>query len=172
MKVSAIFAVGPNAEIGNLGKMAWDYPSEYQHFLKSVSGHHIVMGRVNWEDNATNTKLLSRVTTLVVSSQKDYLKFDQTHTDFEVLAFTSLEAAISFAKSKNESELFVIGGAGLFESGAHLIDCVYYSAVPYSGPADTFFPISVLKNFKLVDTKIIAATSDSPEWELRIFLRK
>lgn len=172
MKVSAIVATGAKREIGYLGKMAWNYPSEYQHFIQAVAGHHIVMGRVNWDDNFSNTRLLSRVTSLVVSTQQSYLQFNQVHYDFDVKTFLNLESAIAFAKNRKEKELFIIGGEQLYKLSLSIVDRIYHSTVPYDGKADTYFPEIPLNQFEIVEEKQYCATEDSPQWHLRIFERK
>ena len=88
MKISSIVAVGPKREIGYLGKMAWEYPHEYQHFINTVSGHCIVMGRVNFEENLSNSRLLARTTSLVVSTSKSCQQFLPLNEDFDYHFFT------------------------------------------------------------------------------------
>lgn len=172
MRVSAIVAVGPQGEIGYAGNMAWDYPSEYQFFIQTVSGHHIVMGRTNWVSNISNTKLLSRVTSLVITTDSNLLKFHQIKAQQDVNSFSCLKTAIQFAQSRSETELFIIGGAKLYSSGLSFIERIYYSRVPYIGLADTFFPTNILDKFKLSSQQDFQATADSPPWTLEIYDRK
>lgn len=171
MIISFIVAVGLERQIGQQGKMPWNYPSEYQHFIQSVSGHHILLGRVNWEDNFSNTRLLSRVTSLIISNKDEIVKFLPSQLDFNIFKFSKISDAINFAKQKNETELFIIGGEKIYQQTLSIVDRIYYSVVPYLGPADTFFPEIPLQHFKLTMQKQIAAINDSPSWQLQIYDR-
>ncbi len=165
MKISCIVAVGPNREIGCSGKMLWNYPDEYDHFLKTVSGHCILMGRVNWDDNANNYKLLGRVSTLVVTSKKYPQQYLPANLCFDVSFFHSIEDAIAGAKDRAEKELFIIGGERIYQQTLDLVDRIYYSVVPFEGIADTFFP-EISKDFIITFHKKYPAIGDTPAWEL------
>jgi len=171
MKISSIVAVGPKREIGLLGKMSWDYPTEYAHFLKTVSGHCILMGRVNFEENRSNSILLSRTTSLVISSHEEIQKYLPSQTDFDIHFFSKIEHAVSYASQSGEKELFVIGGEKIYYETLPLVDKIYYSVVPYEGEADRFFPEIPLDQFKLVSKQQVVANGKSPAWTLYIYER-
>lgn len=172
MKISAIVAVGLNGEIGLTGKMLWNYPSEYQHFIQTISGHHIVMGRVNWDDNQSNDRMLSRVSSLIISQKKNYIKNHIVHSCYDVTSFEEVAHAVEFARNAGESELFIIGGAQLYQYTMKMLDRIYYSVVPFSGKADTFFPKIHEQDFKLVYHNVNKATGDSPQWDFYLYERQ
>lgn len=169
MIISSIVAVGPHREIGLHGKMSWNYPSEYRHFLTTVSGHFILMGRVNFDDNIANLALLKRVRTLVVSSNSDCLKFLPAHKDFDITCCTSIRDAIHVAESQGEQELFIIGGEKIYTETLSIVDRIYYSVVPYNGQADRFFPEIPLKQFSVKAQQSFASTTDSPRWDYILY---
>jgi dihydrofolate reductase len=171
MKISIIVAVGPKREIGHLGKMSWDYPTEYAHFLKTVSGHCILMGRVNFEENISNSLLLSRTTSLVISNQEEVQKFLPSQVDFDMKFFSKIEHAVTYATQLGEKELFIIGGEKIYRETLTMVDKIYYSIVPYEGPSDRFFPEIPKDQFKLVHEQKIAANGKSPAWTLLIYER-
>ncbi len=169
MKISLIVAVGPQREIGHLGKMPWNYPSEYAHFLRTVSGHCIVLGRINFIENLSNAPLLGRVTSLVISSQKKSSYFFPSNSDWDIQFFYTVREAIDFARKSGEKELFIIGGEKIYRDTLLLADKIYYSIVPYSGPVDRFFPEIPKNNFLITEHKKIQQTLDAPAWDLYIY---
>ena len=171
MKISSIVAVGPHREIGFQGKMSWDYPTEYAHFLMTVSGHCILMGRVNFEENISNSVLLARTTSLVISSQEDVQKFLPSQGDFDIKFFSKIDHAVTYASQLGEKELFIIGGEKIYLETLPIVDKIYYSVVPYEGEADRFFPEIPLDQFKLVQKQSMAASGKSPAWTLYIYER-
>ena len=152
--------------------MPWHYPSEYQHFINTVSGHCILMGRVNWESNLNNSILLSRVTSLVVSRSNKIKNFLPADFNFSCNFFSGIQDAINFAKSYGEKQLFIIGGEQIYQETLPQVDRIYYSEVDYEGDADRFFPEIDTNKFLIKNTQQVEKTTDSPKWKLTVFERR
>lgn len=170
MKISSIVAIGPKNEIGLNGKMPWSIPSEYNHFLNMVSGHFILMGRINWEDNSNNLALLKRVSSIVISKKKESSFFMPSLLDVDVHFFTDIEQALKFASEMHEEELFVIGGSQIYQELMPIVSRIYLSVVPYVGNADTYFP-NLPSSFVLTDQKMFFCSESNKKWELKIYDR-
>jgi dihydrofolate reductase len=91
-------------------------------------GHHIIMGRKTYE---SINRLLPGRTTVIVTRQQDY------HVPGAVVV-NSMEDAI--AASGDDSEIFVIGGAQVFEAALPLADRLYLTTVDAAPAGDTYMP--------------------------------
>lgn len=132
--VSAIAAIGEkNREMGLKGKVPWKIPEDSKFFMDTTKGHPVIMGRRTWEADLERRPLPNR-TNIVVTSDPNY--------QIEgAIAVTSVEDAIAQAKDKPGSEeIFIIGGARLYETAMPLTDRLYLTMVEGTHEADTFFP--------------------------------
>lgn len=91
-------------------------------------GHHIVMGRRTWE---SINRLLPGRTSIVVTRQRDY-------TVPGAIMAHSLDEALAAASADNE--VFVIGGAALFEEALPRADRLHRTVVDTAPEGDTFMP--------------------------------
>lgn len=133
MKITLIAAVGKNNVIGTDGDLPWSLPKDMKFFSSTTRGHHVLMGRKNFESIPEKYRPLPGRPNLVVTRQADY----QANG---VDVFTSIEAAIEFARSKNEEELFIIGGGEIYKQTIALADRLYITHVNAEPRGDAFFP--------------------------------
>jgi len=131
MTISIIVALAENNAIGKNGKMPWHLPNDLKHFKKITYGHHIIMGRKTFDSIG---KALPGRTNVVITHQKD-LKIEGC----EVV--NSLGAALAIARLDNQHEVFIIGGASLFQAMLGDAERLYLTRVHTKViGADTFFP--------------------------------
>ena len=128
MTVSLIVAVDENNGIGKDNQLPWHLPADLKHFKALTTGHPIIMGRKTFESIG---KALPDRHNIVVSSQKDYLAEGAS-------VVSSLKDA--FALCGEDEEVFVIGGAQVFEHALPLANYLYLTLIHHSFSADTFFP--------------------------------
>jgi dihydrofolate reductase len=135
MKVSLIVAVGENREIGKDNDLLWHLPKDMRFFTQSTKGHHVIMGRKNWDSIPLKYRPLSNRENVVVSRKKG-LKIEGAHV------VESIEEGIELARKNGESEAFIIGGGQIYRNALEndLIDTMYLTKVHASFDADTFFP--------------------------------
>ena len=117
-----------NRVIGSNGGIPWHLPSELQLFKRLTMGHHIVMGRRTFESIG---RLLPGRTTVIVTRQAGY-------SVAGAIVAHSLEAAL--AVCAGDDEIFVIGGAELFQSALPLADRIHLTVVDAEPAGDTFMP--------------------------------
>lgn len=129
MKISSIVAMGKNKVIGRAGGLPWKIPSETNHFLKVLGNHYFLVGRKNYDCSAVINETAKA---LVLSRQKDLSLNHPVFNDFDTV--------LNYARQKGEDELFILGGAGIYELTLPYIDRLYLSIVDYEGEGDTFFP--------------------------------
>lgn len=136
MKISLIVAIAENNAIGKDNDLLWRLPKDMQHFKAKTLNHHIITGRKNYISIPPKFRPLVDRTNIVLTRQTDF-------NEDNCIIKHSLEDAIEFAKSNNETELFIIGGGQIYNEALskNLIDKMYITHVHQNFDADTFFPI-------------------------------
>src|SRR5262245_27212443 len=116
--------------IGKAGKLPWRLSSDLKKFRELTMGHHIIVGRKTYESIG---KPLPGRQMIIVTRDKDYQAKDCliTHT---------IQDAIELACDKNESEVFICGGADIYNQSIDLVDRMYLTLVDAEIAADAFFP--------------------------------
>ena len=128
--ISIIVAIGTNGAIGAKNDLLWKLPNDMRRFKKLTTGHTIIMGRKTFE-SLPKGALPDR--TNVVITRNTGMSFENCET------FNDLKTAID--KHKDEKEIFVIGGASIYEQAIIFADKLYVTRVHHSFKnADTFFP--------------------------------
>jgi dihydrofolate reductase len=117
-----------NRVIGRDNGIPWHLPNELQLFKRITMGHHIVMGRRTWESIG---RLLPGRTTVIVTRQLDYVAPG-------AVVVPSLAAAI--AACGDDPDIFVIGGAQLYQSALPMTDRIYLTVVDAEIDGDTRMP--------------------------------
>ena len=129
MQISQIVAVAQNGAIGKDNDLIWRLPADLKFFKNTTTGHHMLLGRKNYD--SIGRPLPNRVS-LIISRNTDYVA-----EGAEV--FSSIEDAIQFAKDEGESELFIVGGAQIYEQTMDLTTRIYYTEVHESFDGDCFY---------------------------------
>ena len=137
--VSIIVAMSENRVIGRDGTLPWHLSADLKRFKKLTMGHTIVMGRKTYE--SIGRPLPGRVS-IVLSRDPNYLVAG-------VDVVTNFEQAL--AKTRDE-EVFVIGGAQLYEIGLPLAERLYLTEVGTTIDGDVFFPMCDWRQWELVES--------------------
>jgi len=166
MKISMIVAYGKNWEIGFNNQMLWHISEDFKNFKSITSGHHILMGRKTFESIG---KALPNRTSLVLSNSG--FEHEGVHT------FTDVQEAFNFARQSAEEELFIIGGANIYETLFPYVDKMYLSEVDFEGVADAFLkPIDFstwdLEKEKSYDEILEHGKIKSPAWKFKVWVKK
>lgn len=135
MKISLIVAKGLKNEIGISSKncMPWHIKSDLKHFKEITSGHCVIMGRRCFESIG---KALPNRTNVVVSNNPDFKAEG-------CVVKPTLQLAMDYVASRNEREVFIIGGATIYRQmmNTGCVDYLYVTDINQEFPeADVFFP--------------------------------
>ncbi len=131
MSINIIAAVASNGVIGNEQALPWYVPEDLQYFKQQTRGTSVVMGRKTFESIMQRIhKPLPDRENIVVTTQQDYAVPDG------VLIAPSPAAALAMATK----DIFVIGGARLYEALLPQADTVYITEIEKAYEGDTFFP--------------------------------
>jgi dihydrofolate reductase len=147
MKVSLIVAAAENGVIGRNNELPWRLSADLQRFKALTMGHAIIMGRRTYESIG---RPLPGRRTIIITRQAEYIA-----PGAEVVR--GLEEALALAKSKNESEAFVIGGAAIFSLAAPLAERLYLTRVHAEVPGDVHFPAVDPAAWRLLESQPHAA---------------
>ena len=128
MVVSIMVAVAENNVIGKDNKLIWNLPADLRLFKNLTMGHTIVMGRKTFDSIG---KPLPGRKSIVITRQRDY-EVDGCQV------VHSLEKALKMVEK--EEEVFIVGGAQIFELAMALADRIYLTRINHSFEGDTFFP--------------------------------
>jgi len=142
MIVSIIVAVSDNNVIGLNNRVPWRQSTDLKRFKTLTVGHHLLIGRKTYE---SLDRPLSGRTIVVITHDKDF------HAD-GVLTAHSIERAIEMARL--DEEIFIGGGAQIFEQSLHRADRMYLTRVHAEVAGDTFFPeFDDVTEWNLVDVE-------------------
>ena len=135
MRVSLIVAVSENGVIGKDNDLIWHLPKDMKFFKDTTQGHHVIMGRKNFESIPHKFRPLPNRTNIIVTRQSGYVAED-------CLVVNSIEESIEVAKKNGDTEPFVIGGGEIYKVALenNLIDRIYLTKIHYTFKGDTFFP--------------------------------
>lgn len=128
--IAAIVAMAENRVIGVNNKLPWHLPADLHHFKALTTGHAILMGRKTHESIG---KPLPNRLNLIMSRDPDY-KADGCTT------VSSLDDAISETTKHHHTQLFVIGGAEIYQQLMPQVNQLYLTIVHRTVDGDAVFP--------------------------------
>ena len=139
-RVCAVVAIGKNRELGKEGKLLWHIPDDLKRFKELTLGHPIVMGRKTFESivGYLGKPLPGRTNIVVTRHPDDMMEIVSPSSDIVVVS--SLEEGIEKAKTLDDKEIHIGGGAQIYEQALPYIDKLYLTLVEDEKEANSFFP--------------------------------
>ncbi len=128
-----IAAMGSNRVIGKDNDLPWHLPDDFKYFQQTTKGHHVIMGRKNWESLPHKFQPLPNRTNLVITRQTDYQAKGAT-------IIRSLAEGSEIAQKNGESELFIIGGGEIYRMGLDISDRIYLTEIAGKFEGNVTFP--------------------------------
>ena len=145
--MNIIVAVDKNWAIGYQNKLLNSIPEDMKFFRETTTGKVVVMGRKTLESFPNGRPLKNRVN-IVITGQKDYKVPD-------AIVLHSVEEALEYVKQYDTNDVFVIGGASIYEQMLPYCDVAYVTKIDYAYEADAYFP-----NLDKDEEWVMTATSD------------
>jgi len=149
MIISMIAAVAENNVIGKDNDLVWKLPDDMKYFMQTTKGHHVIMGRKNYDSIPSKFRPLANRTNVIITRNRSYKAKDCT----DCIIVNSITDAIDIARSNQENEAFIIGGGQIYELGLWLSNRLYITEIKQSFQGDTFFPDFNRTNWKEVSRK-------------------
>ena len=161
MEISLIAAFDKNQAIGKNGDLPWHLSSDLKHFKNITTGNTIVMGRKTFDS-------IGRA----LPNRKNIVLTRNLKWQFEGVVTINNVNDI-FEICKNDSEIFVIGGAEIYNAFLDIATKMILSYVETEvKDADAFFPKFKSENWKIMDeSEIIKEENDDFSYKI-ITLKK
>lgn len=132
MKIISIAAVAKNGAIGIDGKLPWNIPEDSKFFRDSTREQNVLMGRKTMDSLG---KPLPKRLNAVLTRDSNYCAPEG------VKVFSDLASAVEYFRGiKDGKDLFVIGGAQIYEQAMSVVDEVWLTEIKEIAHGDTFFP--------------------------------
>lgn len=131
-KISLIAAIASgNRALGKDNKLIYKIPDDLKRFKELTTGHVVIMGRKTFESIG---RALPNRMNIIVTSRPELLK------DKGVFPVPNLREAFYVAEDKEKKEIFVIGGANIYEQTIGRANKLYLTIVEGNPDADAYFP--------------------------------
>ncbi len=130
-KISIIAAISEkDRALGKDNKLIWRISDDLKRFKQLTTGHPVIMGRKTFESIG---KPLPNRTNIIVTRNPEF-------TSEWCLVAHSLEDAIAKAREIDQQEIFILGGAEIYNQALPLTDKLYLTLINDKKDADVFFP--------------------------------
>ena len=138
--LSIIVAIAQNGAIGKNNDLLWHLGSDLKRFKQLTMGHPVVMGRKTWE--SLPKKPLPGRQNIVMTN----------NPDFEAEGATVVHSVNGLFKALKDcdEEVFVMGGAAIYEALLPFTKRLYITRVYRDYDADVYFPTIDMSEFTLV----------------------
>ena len=140
MIVSQIAAMARNRVIGRDNRLPWHMPDDLAWFFRITRGHHIIMGRRNYEANG---RALPGRTNIVITRNPHYQAPG-------CVVVQTIAEALGYARHHGEEEAFIVGGGQIYAATLSLTDRIYLTLIDTEVEGDAFFPELDLREWKIV----------------------
>lgn len=129
--ISILVARARNRVIGRSNDLPWYLPADLRHFKELTTGHSVLMGRKTFDS------ILARLGTPLPNRQNIVVTRDRHFQVSGAIVVHSIDEALKLTESE---EVFVIGGAQIYEQVLPFTDRMYITEVAADIDGDTFFP--------------------------------
>jgi dihydrofolate reductase len=133
MIISLIAALSKNRVIGKNNDLPWHLPDDMKYFMQTTKGHHVIMGRKNYDSIPEKFRPLPNRTNIVVTRQKHF-------TAPGCLVVHAIEEGLKIATNNGEPEVFIIGGSEIYNQGFAFATRLYLTEIHAHIEGDTYFP--------------------------------
>ncbi len=135
--ISMIAAMDEKRGIGYQGRIPWHIKEDLIRFKSLTTNRTVIFGRKTYESllgyYQRSGRPMPERKTIVVSR-------NETPKEWNVDTCHSIEEAINKAKKIESVEVFISGGAQIFNQGIKYAEKLYLTIVDGKFQADTFFP--------------------------------
>ncbi|KGN77965.1 diacylglycerol kinase [Porphyromonadaceae bacterium COT-184 OH4590] len=128
MTLSIIVAVADGNVIGKDNSLIWHISEDLKRFKRLTENHTVVMGRKTYM--SLPFRPLKNRRNIVITRSNEAIAGVETAD--------SVEQALELCRG--EDEVFIIGGASIYEQTIDIVDKIYLTRVLKEFEGDTFFP--------------------------------
>jgi dihydrofolate reductase len=146
MIISAIAALSQNRVIGKNNDLPWRLPDDMKFFMETTKGHHVIMGRKNYDSLHDKYKPLPNRTNMVITRQ-------ETFNAPGCIVLHAVEPGLEIAERVGENECFIIGGAEIYKLSMPYTNRLYLTEIQAEVQGDTYFPQFNTKEWREISRK-------------------
>ena len=130
--MNLIVAVDNNWAIGYKNELLVRIPADQRFFRETTTGKVVIMGRKTLESFPQKQPLKNR-TNIVITK-------DMNYTVKDAIVVHSVEEALEQVKDIPSDQVYVIGGASIYEQMLPYCNVAHVTKIDYAYQADTYFP--------------------------------
>ena len=130
--MNLIVAVDNNWAIGYKNELLVRIPADQRFFRETTTGKVVIMGRKTLKSLPQKQPLKNR-TNIVITKDKNY-------TVKDAIVVHSVEEAIEQVKDIPSDQVYVVGGATIYEQMLPYCKVAHVTKIDYAYQADTYFP--------------------------------
>ena len=145
--MNIIVAVDKNWAIGYQNKLLISIPEDMRFFRDETTNKVVVMGKRTLQSFPSGRPLKNRVN-IVLTKDKKFQADD-------AIIVHSMEEALEEIKKYKSEDVYIIGGAEIYNQFLDYCDVAHITKIDYAYQADTYFP-----NLDEKEDWIVAAKSD------------
>lgn len=145
--MNIIVAVDKNWAIGYQNKLLISIPEDMRFFRDETTNKVVVMGKHTLQSFPSGRPLKNRIN-IVLTKDKKFQADD-------AIIVHSIEEALEEIKKYNSEDVYIIGGAEIYNQFLDYCDVAHITKIDYAYQADTYFP-----NLDEKEDWIVAAESD------------
>lgn len=166
--IKAIFACDDNWGIGKNGALPWPHnPADMRWFKDQTNAQTVVMGRKTWE-SLPKKPLPNRINLVITSANMENYN-PRPHGTYSGSDIPRIVKDVIEARYGGIDDVWIIGGAQLFESCIPIIDEIYLSRIEGNYDCDVFLPKSeIMNNFKLSENNFSLDGLSLQKWVKRV----
>lgn len=162
MLITAIAVMDENRLLGGDHGIPWKLPRDARHLRETTNGHHILLGRVTYEQMIG---WFDRHIPLVLTNSADFSLRADSRGRAPGFVVRSVEEAIERARKGGETELFIGGGAQVYLECLGVTDRLLLSRIEHTFPRPSgavYFPPFDATAWTLENRRIFATDEENP----------
>lgn len=155
--MNLIVAVDNNWAIGYKNDLLVKIPADQRFFREETTGKVVIMGRKTLESFPQKQPLKNRKNIVITR--------DPNYTVKDAVVVHSIEEALKEVEGVPTEDVYVIGGATIYEQMMDYCDVAHITKVDYAYQADTYFPNLDEKP----EWKIVADSEEQTYYDLEYY---
>lgn len=158
--INLIWAMTKDGYIGNNNQLPWNIKDEMKYFRQLTLTKTVLMGSKTFV--SMGQPLKNRNNIIITNNIQKY----QNIANEYCIISNDLPSILKQYSRNHNNELWVIGGANIFQQAFKQADYLYVSIIKATYPGDLKFPINNFNDFKIIKT------ADYPEFTAYIYKRE
>ncbi|MGL4668651.1 MAG: dihydrofolate reductase [Saezia sp.] len=165
MSINLIFARSINGVIGRDNNMPWHLPEDLAHFRECTQGSPVIMGRKTWESLPTKFRPLPDRTNIVVTRSESWGEEGAIHA-------LNIKDALEKAKSSGAENIWVIGGAQIYEAALPHATRAYVTLIKETYEGDAYAPELPEEEWEVIESTDLQKSAMGLKYRFMIYQRK